>query len=219
VQYYEKSRMEITDPGAVDDGLWYVTNGLLVREMVEGRRQEGHNTFVTVEPAHVNVAGDPDDPNGPTYATFAGVLNAPPLGENAPIIQRIDRNGVVTEDGSLAGYGVTAAHRETREGLDHRVASVFWDFLWAEGPIMVDDVLSEGLLFANPFYATGLPITEAYWATVRVGGTERLVLVQCFERRCLTYSPDNPEGWQIEMGNVGSHYFIWRYGYHPSWGS
>ncbi|MCS7294077.1 MAG: thermonuclease family protein, partial [Dehalococcoidia bacterium] len=36
-------------------------------------------------------------------------------------------------------------------------------------------------------------------------------LVQCFERRCLTYTPDNPPGWQVEAGNVGQHYYRWRY--------
>jgi hypothetical protein len=36
--------------------------------------------------------------------------------------------------------------------------------------------------------------------------------MQCFERRCLTYTPDNPEGWQVEAGNVGRHYYYWRYG-------
>jgi hypothetical protein len=35
--------------------------------------------------------------------------------------------------------------------------------------------------------------------------------LQCFERRCLTYTPDNPEGWQVEFGNIGRHYYQWRY--------
>src|SRR5207302_953615 len=29
---------------------------------------------------------------------------------------------------------------------------------------------------------------------------------------CLTYTPDNPAGWQVEAGNVGLHYYEWRYG-------
>src|SRR4051794_19614963 len=33
VIYYDKARMELTHPDAVDDGVWYVTNGLLVREL------------------------------------------------------------------------------------------------------------------------------------------------------------------------------------------
>ena len=71
VQYYDKSRMEITNPEAVDDGVWYVSNGLLVVELMSGRVQTGHNRYEEREPAVVNVAGDPNDATGPTYATIA----------------------------------------------------------------------------------------------------------------------------------------------------
>ena len=37
------------------------------------------------------------------------------------------------------------------------------------------------------------------------------VLVQAFERRVLTYTPDNAPEWRVEMGNVGQHYYQWRY--------
>jgi hypothetical protein len=67
-------------------------------------------------------------------------------------------------------------------------------------------------LFENAFFATGLPLTEAYWVYVPVGGTWQWVLVQCFERRCLTYTPGNPDGWRVEAGNIGQHYYGWRYG-------
>ncbi|HUZ03363.1 MAG TPA: hypothetical protein VMU89_23715, partial [Thermomicrobiaceae bacterium] len=60
-------------------------------------------------------------------------------------------------------------------------------------------------------YATGYPLTEAYWTSVLVGGVSRQVLVQVFERRVLTYTPANPSGWQVEAGNVGQHYYTWRY--------
>jgi hypothetical protein len=36
--------------------------------------------------------------------------------------------------------------------------------------------------------------------------------LRCFERRCLTDTPDNAPGWQVEAGNVGQHYCAWRYG-------
>jgi hypothetical protein len=58
----------------------------------------------------------------------------------------------------------------------------------------------------------GYPISEAYWVRVRVGGVERDVLVQLFERRVLTYTPDEQPMWRVQMGNVGQHYYIWRYG-------
>src|SRR5205085_2221786 len=35
--------------------------------------------------------------------------------------------------------------------------------------------------------------------------------VQLFERRVLTYNPANPPATQVEMGNVGRHYYNWRY--------
>ena len=37
------------------------------------------------------------------------------------------------------------------------------------------------------------------------------VLVQAYERRDLTYVPTNQPGWQVEMANIGQHYFDWRY--------
>jgi hypothetical protein len=35
--------------------------------------------------------------------------------------------------------------------------------------------------------------------------------VQVFERRVLTYTPSNPDGWKVEAGNVGLQYYQWRY--------
>jgi hypothetical protein len=81
--------------------------------------------------------------------------------------------------------------------------------------VFEDDAFVTDRLFLNEFYATGYPVTEAYWASVEVGGTPTDVLIQCFERRCLTYTPDNPAGWQVEAGNVGQHYYRWRYGEQP----
>jgi uncharacterized protein YkwD len=46
---------------------------------------------------------------------------------------------------------------------------------------------------------------------VRVNGVPKKVLVQVFERRVLTYTPDNPEGWKVESGNVGLHFYHWLY--------
>ena len=83
------------------------------------------------------------------------------------------------------------------------------------GAVWQNEALEEDALFLNPFYATGLPISEAYWTEVNVAGVAQDVLVQCFERRCLTYTPGNDAGWQVEAGNVGLHYWVWRYGTDP----
>jgi hypothetical protein len=60
-------------------------------------------------------------------------------------------------------------------------------------------------------YVLGYPTTDAFWTRVRVGGVEREVMFQAFERHVLTYTPSNPRPFQVEMGNVGRHYYQWRY--------
>jgi subtilisin family serine protease len=215
VKYFDKSRMEINDPSAARASEWFVTNGLLVVELISGRMQVGDDAFDEREPAEVNVAGDPGDQQGPTYATFGPLMSAPAAPDDGLLTERVSRNGAVTVDPSLAVYDVTAAYRVSVPGIDHQVASPFWAFMNSSGLVYEDGEFFTAPLFLNPFYATGFPITEAYWATVEVGGIARYVLIQCFERRCLTYTPDNPPGWQVEAGNVGRHYYIWRYGVEP----
>jgi len=216
VQYFDKTRMELNEREPYDSP-WRVTNGLLAKELVSGLRQYGDNSFVEYGPAEINVAGDPDDSSGPTYATFQKLLYVPPWPIGQLITATLDRSGNVGDDPSLSRYGVTAAVfiPETK----HTVASPFWAFMNSSGPIEEYGLIREGPLFPNPFYATGFPITEAYWTTVRVGGVAKRVLVQVFERRVLTYTPDNPPGWQVEAGNVGQHYFRWRYELAPDRGS
>jgi uncharacterized membrane protein (UPF0127 family) len=202
--------MEITDPNAYPAKVWYVTNGLLVVELVTGELQAGDDSTLDSAPAEIPVAGDTDQAGAPTYAALAGLLGEEPHPNGAPITARVDGEGTVTDAPELAGYDVTAAELVAETG--HRVASPFWNFLLSEGTIWTGSQYAEETLFPDPYFATGLPITEAYWTSVQVGGLMRDVLLQCFERRCLTYTPDNPEGWQVESGNVGRHYYEWRYG-------
>jgi hypothetical protein len=213
VQYFDKSRMEITQPDADSSQIWYVTNGLLANELITGRLQAGDNTFLPREPAQVNVAGDANDPDGPTYATFINVLNLSVDDEGHLITRQINRDGSVSFDDRFIDYqaGVSAYSEIT----NHWIATPFWSFMSGVGPIYDDGRIFNAPLFENPYYATGLPITDAYWARVLVGGVARDVLIQCFERRCLTWTPANPPGWQVEAGNVGLHYYQWRYGTLP----
>ena len=53
----------------------------------------------------------------------------------------------------------------------------------------------------------GLPVTGAYWVKAKVGGVERPILFQVFERRVLTYNPANPPAFRVEMGNFGCAHF------------
>ncbi len=210
VQYFDKSRMEINNPNGDPDELWYVTNGLLVSEMIEGKVQIGDGEFRDAEPADVPVAGDPDNPYGPTYATLAERLDDPALDQNVLIADRIDRDGNITYDAALNDYeiGLGTYVPET----DHSVAAPFWEIMNTSGTIWVDGELTNGSIFQNPFYAVGYPITEPYWSTALVADVEQDVLLQCFERRCLTYTPGNELGFQVEAGNVGQHYYRWRHG-------
>jgi V8-like Glu-specific endopeptidase len=213
VQYFDKSRMEITHPDGDSSSIWFVTNGLLARELITGERQIGDAIHVEHQPAQINVAGDNDDPNGPTYATFNSVMGEHQHQIGDTVVQVIDRDGTITSNQTLAGHGVTAAYFVQETG--HTVASPFWDFMNSTGPVYDGNALTTGNLFQNPFYATGFPLTEPFWATVQIGGQPQIVLIQVFERRVLTYAPDNPPGWQVEAGNVGIHYFIWRYVTNP----
>ncbi len=207
VQYFDKSRMEITDPDADPGGTWYVTNGLLARELITGEMQIGDDAFEQRSPAEVHIAGDAH-PESPTYATFAVLLDAPALAVGSPITQAIDRDGTV---GEIREDSDVVAEHYVQE-TDHTIASVFWEFMQSHGPVAIDGSVEVDQLFESPFFAVGFPITEAYWMHVPVGGEWKDVLTQCFERRCLTYTPGNPEGWQVEAGNIGQHYYTWRYG-------
>jgi hypothetical protein len=211
VQYFDKSRMEITYPDAPVNDLWYVTNGLLVMEMATGRMQLGDNTFEQHEAAQVLVAGDQSDQSdSPSYATVAGLMDEPARAVGETIIERVSHEGVIFEDEIFENAGITGAYLAPETG--HVVAAPFWEFMNSTGLVADDAMTYEGSLFPNSFYATGLPVTEAYWTTIPVSGVLSDVLFQCFERRCLTYTPANEPGWQVEAGNVGRHYYEWRYG-------
>lgn len=209
VQYFDKSRME-DNSWRAPDAPWNVTNGLLVVELISGNRQMGDNTFQNFGSAEVNVAGDANDPNGPTYASFKDHLTATVGFQETAIKRVIHRSGEVTIEDAYGDYGIGAAHFVTE--TQHWIAEPFWAFMNSSGLVYEGANLVTAPLFVNPYYATGYPITEAYWAIVQVAGTPRAVLVQCFERRVLTYTPGNPPGFVTEAGNVGQHYYAWRYG-------
>jgi hypothetical protein len=207
VVYFDKSRMEMTNPNGVRNSQWFITNGLLAKELISGQMQVGDAKFENRTPAQIPVAGDPNDTNGPTYAAFAGLLGRPARNVGDELTETVDRNGNV---GTGGPGGVRAAYFVPE--TNHAVASVFWNFVNSSGTVWENGRDVQGKLFDPTFFATGFPITEAYWAQVKVGGNVQWVLIQVFERRVLTYTPNNPEGWKVEMGNIGRHYHDWRYG-------
>jgi hypothetical protein len=219
VQYFDKSRMEINDPKADTSNPFYVTNGLLTVELISGKMQIGNNAFVDREPADIPMASDADDANAPTYRSFGVVSNTwlgnhwadPQVGKFATLT--ITKDGTVGNDPSKAGVpGVQIAYWDPT--THHNIPKVFGDFLNIVGPIYDGNTkrIVQGRLSEPWFYTTGLPISEAYWAKVKIGGVMKDVLIQVFERRVVTYVPTNPPGFQVEMANIGQHYYQWRYG-------
>jgi hypothetical protein len=215
VQYYDKSRMEINDPKGDKSNPFYITNGLLTVELISGQMQTGNNTFETRKPANIVIAGDTDDPNAPTYASFASHANA---GANHPDPNKNGQNATATlaRDGSLGDDPSKASIPNINyvyfdDVTHHNVPKAMWDFLNAQGQVNDNGKIATEPLNTPWFYATGRPISDAYWVHIKIAGKSADTLVQAFERRVLTYTPTNPAGFQVEMGNIGLHYRDWRY--------
>jgi hypothetical protein len=212
VQYFDKTRMEINNPNEDPESRWFVTNGLLAKELITGRVQVGHLSHVQIEPSDSQVAGD-RHPDSPSYRALANYLDesATPVGTLITTrLEHVDERFELDDVPGLGEYDVNAAYHVPE--TDHTVAEPFWEFMKSIGPVFENGVTVEGQLFEDPFFATGFPITEAYWVYVPVGEEWQDVLLQCFERRCLTYTPGNSAGWQVEAGNIGRHYHQFRYG-------
>jgi hypothetical protein len=219
VQYFDKARMEINNPNdrSVQGG---ATNGLLVVELVSGHLKKGNDPadFEMRPPAAVPVAGNPaaDNPNGPAYAAFAniatydnnGYRDASRLGQ--PVSASLDSAANIAFRQDLADAHPETAIAQYNSNTGHNIPQVFWNFMNQSGTVLEDGAARTRPL-ADWLFAMGLPISDAYWVRAKIGAAEKDVLVQLFERRVLTYVPDNPAGFQVEMGNVGQHYFQWRY--------
>jgi hypothetical protein len=213
VQYFDKSRMEINDPNADPGSPFYVTNGLLTRELVSGNMQTGNSKFSFRYPAKIPVAGDT---GAITYASLGYVLELEAQAAvGATVTQVLAGDGYpnsVTasiEVGQPEQFGVKYAYYEP--ATKHNIPDVFWQFLNAEGPVIENGRQKSARLSEPYFYVTGYPVSEAYWTRIGIAGKQTLALLQAYERRVLTYVPDAPEGFKVQMGNVGQHYYDWRY--------
>jgi hypothetical protein len=216
VQYFDKSRMELNNPQANPSQPFFVTNGLLTVELISGYIQTGNSSFDKFRPACIPMTGDFGDVTAPTYATFVGVSNTqagdhPSTNKTSQYAtQTINNAGTVGNNPSMQGAATQFVYFEPT--TKHNIPKVFWDFLNSSGPVYnaQNQIVNEQLI--TPwFYASGLPISEPYWTRAKIRGEVRDVMIQAFERRTLTYVPSNSAGFQVEMGNIGQHYFDWRY--------
>ncbi|MEO6456649.1 MAG: hypothetical protein ABIO92_00020 [Chloroflexia bacterium] len=213
VQYFDKSRMEINNPAADPNSPFFVTNGLLTVELISGRMQTGNATFVDRYSADIPLASDPDDANAPTYISFRSVSNTQANSKvGLPATATIARNGTVGDDATKASYpkvNIAYFDQTTR----HNVPQIMWEFLNETGPVYnpATGQTAPARLSDPWFYTSGLPISEAYWARTKIAGQMQDVLIQAFERRVVTYVPNGVPGFKVQVGNIGQHYYDWRY--------
>jgi hypothetical protein len=206
VQYFDKSRMEINDPAANQNTEWYVTNGLLVREMILGQVQVGNAKFINASPARIAVAGDATN-TFPYYSDLQSIYNKPSTLKLGDHVTR----GLAPVFSNFPQYGNNPATQVIQVQQNYGIPRAFWNFLTRGGTVYQNGAFVYRQPLFNWLYVTGYPIADPYWVKVKVGGVERDVMFQAFERRLLTYTPANPAQYQVEMGNVGRHYYKWRY--------
>jgi len=216
VQYFDKSRMELNNPNANPNDPFYVTNGLLTVELVSGREQVGEATYITGTAACIAVTGDNGDVDAPTYQAMQHVTNTT-LGDHPAsdrmgqvVTATINHSGTVGTDPGMANMsGTKIGYYDSV--TKHNIPQVFWDFLNSKGVVSVNGQSSTAQINDPWFYASGRPISEAYWTKATIAGKVNLVMVQLYERRALTYVPTNTPAFQVEMANIGQHYYGWRY--------
>ena len=204
VQYFDKSRMEINDPTADQSSEWYVTNGLLPIELMTGRMAIGLNQIEFRGPAQISAIGDPG--HFPTYADLLPLYDSGPV---RPGDVGQPATGMLVPGGKIEGFRDYVNDKATVLNGDG-VAQAFIDFQNQQGLVYKDGRYVKSAVY-NPLFVFGKPVTGAFWVKTTVGGKEQPVLFQVFERRVLTYNPANPAAFRVEMGNVGQHYYRWRY--------
>ncbi|MEI7556773.1 hypothetical protein, partial [Candidatus Chlorohelix sp.] len=211
VNYHDKARME-----AVNADSTSISNGLLVREMISGFAQVGDNSYIPRVPSQIAIAGDQTETNinAPTYYSFYNIASLnndrrAPNQNGQTVIATISKDGVINVNPGSAVYNVINSYYDNN--LGHNIPQVFWDYMNQQGVINLGGSYQNGTV-TDWLSTFGLPLTEPYWTHVIVGGQDHDVLVQLFERRVLTFTPSNAEPFKVEMGNVGRHYFKWRYG-------
>jgi hypothetical protein len=192
VQYFDKARMEKTNSQRP------VTNGLLTVELKTGRLQLGDVSFEQRNRAFIEIAGDQDAP-GPSYATLNDLVErvAPrggsvDRGYDVPSKTFVNVPPATDPELAFVTYQGDPGNR-----FGQNIPKAFWDYLQS---------IPGGWLTTM-----GYPIGEAFGTQVQVNGQVTFVVVQAFERRVLTYTPTNPARFRVEFGNIGRHYYRWRY--------
>jgi hypothetical protein len=209
VQYFDKGRMEISDPNADPTTSWFVTSGLLPIELMTGQMQTGYESFARWQDSYVTAIGDPG--SFPTYPDLLPLYQSPgkldPNRLGKPVTDFLNPDEHIS---TFTTYSNDPATILRPGPNNHGVPQTFLDFQTQRGPIYDGERFVERQIY-DPLFVFGLPITPAVWVMAKVGGIDQPVLFQVFERRVLTYNPANPPAFRVEMGNAGQHYYQWRY--------
>src|SRR5436305_787728 len=79
-----------------------------------------------------------------------------------PVAATLNPSGTVGNDPGMTNMtGTKIAYYDTV--TKHNIPQVFWDFLNNKGPVMVNGQQGIAQLSDPWFYASGRPISEAYW--------------------------------------------------------
>ncbi|MGI8588390.1 MAG: TolB family protein [Chloroflexia bacterium] len=213
VQYFDKARMELNP--AAGEAPAYVTNGLLVVEMLSGRVQVGPTRYETHGPAPFPIGGDADANPAPSYAVLAHIASLNGENKAAPALH----TPVTTTLSSGGARGTITFPATERIGYfapetGHNIPEVFYNFLNQTGKVYVGGGYHDARVL-DWISAVGYPITEPYWTRMAIAGKVRNVMVQAYQRQILTYIPDYAPPWNVQFGNVGVQYYAWRYGRLP----
>jgi hypothetical protein len=172
--------------------------------------QVGDQQYEQRAPATIAIAGDPGNAF-PLYRDLQAVYRrARPANQANELLVRDPSGAVQTQ--ILENANQDPSMRIVQRVNNIGIPRVFWDYMNQPGRVVENGNVIEARPLIDWRYVIGEPLTEAYWTYIKVGGVDRGVLVQAFERRVLTFTPTNERQFQVEMGNIGRHYFSWRYG-------
>lgn len=215
VQYMDKARLELTQPGASPDDAGFVSTGLLTRELISGSMQTGDSSYEAREPSAAAMAGDANN-TWPTYAGFERVIDQMYVDETGNVATKaLLPGGVTSYSEAESDPNAEIAHYISYDGptgpAGYNVPAAFWEFMNASGIVWDGTEFIQADPLMDWLFVMGYPISDPFWVSVQLDAEPTWVLIQAFERRVLTYTPSNPDGWRVEMGNVGRHYMDWRY--------
>ena len=201
--WFDKGRIDINDPNGDRSSIWYAAGAPLVTELLAGAIRINEQIWVARDDALIPVAGDMDQPSPVTYATLGTLATLPTAASagvgpseqaiGSRVTTLLEPSGTLLLDG-VSQATVTIGAYDTVAG--HNVAQPFVDWMVTLGDAALPTV--------------GQALTEPYWIDTVIGGENRRVLVQAFERRVLSFDPAQPGPWQVESANSGVHYRLWR---------